>query len=152
MGRKELIITDKDVLFEILSRAKVMRIGFADGDIPYVVPVTFGYEANAIYFHSSPKGMKMDMLKRSNKVCFEVETDTEIIAAENPCKFDVKYRSIVGFGRAHILEKEQEKIKGLDMLMEHYAKGPFTYDPKDVKRACVVRIDIDSMTGKQNRF
>jgi nitroimidazol reductase NimA-like FMN-containing flavoprotein (pyridoxamine 5'-phosphate oxidase superfamily) len=152
MGRKDQGITDKNEIVEILLKAKFMRIALTDGDTPYVVPITFGYKNNVIYFHSSPKGMKMDMLKKNNKVCFEVEIDTEIIAAETPCKYEVRYRSIIGFGHAHILEDEREKSEGLDSLMEHYAKGPFTYDLKDIKRACVVRIDIDSMTGKHYGF
>ena len=152
MRRKDQEITDKNVLIEILTKAKFMRIALSDGDNPYVVPVTFGYKDNTIYFHSSPKGMKIDVLKKNNKVCFEVEVDTEIFSADTPCGYGVRYRSVIGFGHAHILDDEQEKIKGLDILMGHYTEGPFTYEPKNVKRICVIRIDIESMTGKHCGF
>ena len=152
MRRKDQEIKDKDVLVEILSGAKVMRIALSDEDGPYVVPVTFGYEDDTIYFHSSPKGMKIDMLRKNNKVCFEVEVDTEIVSADTPCKYGVRYRSVIGFGHAHILDDEQEKVRGLDILMGHYAEGPFAYEPKFLKLACVVRIDIESMTGKHSGF
>ncbi|HBF43883.1 MAG TPA: pyridoxamine 5'-phosphate oxidase family protein [Desulfobacteraceae bacterium] len=129
-----------------------MRVAFCDGVTPYVVPITFGFKDDKIYFHSSPKGMKIDILKKNNKVCFEIDVDAEIIPGDTPCKYEVKYRSIIGFGYAHILYDEQEKTNGLNILMGHYAQGPFSYDTKNVKRACIIRIDIETITGKQYGF
>ncbi len=74
-----------------------------DRDEPYVVPVCFGYEKNALCFHSALEGRKVGLIKKNNKVCFGIDTDTEMIKSESACSWNLNYRSIVGLGRACIL-------------------------------------------------
>jgi len=150
MRNKKMEITDKNEIEDVLKNATVIRLAMCDGVMPYVVPVGFGHKDGAIYFHSSRKGMKMDILKKNNNVCFEVETGVEPTAGEKACNYDFKYKSIIGFGAAHIVESEEEKLKGLDTIMEHYAEPPFEYKPGMVKAVGIVRIDIEGMKGKKS--
>jgi len=123
-----------------------------DGDEPYVVPVCFGYERNALYFHSALEGRKVELIKRNNKVCFEIDTDMEILGGEQACGFTMRYRSIIGVGRAHILDNDDEKIHGLSVLMKQYTEGEFSFPKEKLALALVVRIDIESVTGKQSGY
>jgi len=150
MRKKEREINDKEEIEAILKKATVMRIALANGDMPYIVPVAFGYKAGVIYFHSSRKGMKMDIIRKNNNICFEVETDVALVEGEKPCNFNFEYRSVIGFGTAHILESDEEKRKGFDIIMTHYADPPFEYKPQGLKAACVVKIGIDGMKGKKS--
>ncbi len=152
MRRREQEITDKKALEDILVQALVCRIGLADGNVPYIVPVSFGYKDDCIYFHSSGLGRKMELLKKNNAVCFEVDTNVEILTEETACKWSVRYLSVVGFGKAHIVDSDAEKKKGLDALMKHYSgSADHAYDEKWLKLAVVIRIDIESMTGKKSK-
>ncbi len=152
LRRKDKEIANIDEIEKIIRKAQVCRLGLVDGDEPYVVPVFFGYEKNALYFHCAPEGRKIELLKRNNKVCFEIDTDVEIIATERACGFTAKYRSVIGVGRAHILESDKDKIHGLNMLMKQYAEGEFSFPKAKVDQALVVRIDIESVTGKQSGY
>ena len=96
-------MNQKDIEITIL-KAKVCRLGLADGNQPYVIPLSFGYHEDTLYFHTGKKGRKIAILKKNNRVCFEMEVDLEIVPADNPCKWNMHYKSIVGFGRAVILE------------------------------------------------
>ncbi len=58
MRRDDREITDLLEIESILYHAIVCRIGLTDGNEPYVVPVSFGYEEGTIYFHSAPEGKK----------------------------------------------------------------------------------------------
>jgi nitroimidazol reductase NimA-like FMN-containing flavoprotein (pyridoxamine 5'-phosphate oxidase superfamily) len=72
--------------------ATVCHLGLADGGEPYVVPVNFGYANDCLYFHSAQSGHKIDLLKRNPRVCFEIDTDLQILKTEkNNCQ--VNYRS-----------------------------------------------------------
>ena len=102
-------ITDIEEIEGIINKAIVCHIGLVDGDEPYVIQVCFGYERNVLYFHSALKGRKIELIKKNNKICFEMETDVEVRRAEEACRWGLKYMSVIGVGRAYIVEKEDEK-------------------------------------------
>ena len=148
MRRKDKEITDLGKIEEVIGKATVCHLGLVDNGEPYIVPVNFGYEGNSIYFHSAPAGRKVDLIKRNNKVCFEIETDVEIgISSESRC--EVKYRSVIGTGKAHIVEDNQEKTLGLKSIMRQCAVHEYSFSEDRLDSVLVVRIDIDSVTGKQ---
>ena len=94
--------------------------------------------------------MKLDILKGNNKVCFEMETDCEVIRGETPCEWGVKGRSVVGFGKASLVDDPESKKEALDIIMQHYgAKRPFDYKEKGFEKAVVIKVEIDRMTGKK---
>lgn len=142
---------DQKGIESIILKAKVCRLGLVDGNRPYVVPMSFGYRENALYFHTGKKGKKMEILQKNNRVCFEMEVDLEIVPADNPCKWNMRYRSVVGFGRAVILEGPEEKRQALDVIVKHYGGSLMAYDEKRVKGLAVIKVEIDSMTGKQSK-
>ncbi|MDR7666496.1 pyridoxamine 5'-phosphate oxidase family protein [Methanosarcina sp. Z-7115] len=152
MGSQK-IINDLRQIEEILSKAKFLHLAFSDEDIPYIVPMAFGYKRNAIYLHSSQKGKKINIFKTNPRVCFEADVETEVMTADEPCKYNVRYRSVIGYGQAKFLEDYNEKVEGLAVLSEHYGKeGPFEFEEWKVNRLCVIKIEIESVTGKQHGF
>lgn len=150
MRKKEREITDTSILEELLLRTKVCRLGLFDGEWPYVVPVNFGYDKGRLFFHSSLKGRKMEILRANPKVCFEVDTDVEVVSGERPCDYTTNYKSIIGFGEATLLTDETEKLEGLRILMRRHGGPLEDFRPEVVPKAAVIRIDITSMTGKAN--
>jgi len=150
MRKKEREITDKSVLEELLLRAKVCRLGLFDGQWPYVVPVNFGYAKGCLYIHSSLKGRKMDILRTNPKVCFEVDTDVEVVAGERPCDYTTNYKSVIGFGQAVLLGDEAEKLEGLRAIMRRHGGPQEGFRPEVLPKTAVIRIDIVTMTGKAN--
>jgi nitroimidazol reductase NimA-like FMN-containing flavoprotein (pyridoxamine 5'-phosphate oxidase superfamily) len=153
MRKKDREITDPALLETIMRKAQVCRLGLSLNDVPYVVPVNFGHKGDRIYFHSSLKGMKIDILKQNNRVCFEMECDVELVPGETACDWTTKFYSIIGFGKAHIVADYSEKLEGLAIIMEHYTGTAMHQFPEEkVNKAAIVRIDIESMTGKKLGF
>jgi nitroimidazol reductase NimA-like FMN-containing flavoprotein (pyridoxamine 5'-phosphate oxidase superfamily) len=153
MRRKDKEITDLGMIEEIINRAEVCRIAVCDGDMPYSVPMNFGYRDGRVYLHSAREGRKVDILRRNNRVCFEVDIDHALVTADHSCGFDMKYRSVIAFGKAYLLEDEEEKRQGLDIIMEHYGEETgHHYKEKNLSLALVIRIDIDEMTCKVNGY
>jgi len=150
MRRKDKQINNVSAIDDILSRARVCRLGLCDGDRPYIVPLCFGYEDNALYFHSGRQGQKLDILRRNNNVCFEVEMDCEVVTADQVCDWGMKYKSVIGFGKAAIINDIESKRKGLDVIMRQYSKGSFEYSTDAIENIEVIKVEIESMTGKQS--
>ena len=150
MRRKEKEIKDRKEQEEIIRRALVCRLAMSVDDRPYVVPLCFGYRDGSLYFHCAAEGMKLDILRKNNRVCFECEVDQALAPGETPCEWGVKGQSVVGFGRALLLDDAESKKEALDLIMEHYgAEGPFAYKEKGFRKALIVKVEIETMTGKK---
>ncbi len=152
MRKKEKEIADIDEIERIIEKAICCRIGLVDNDEPYIVPVCFGYERNTLYFHGALEGRKVELIKKNNKVCFEIDTDVEVVNAEEPCRWTMKYRSVIGVGRAYILESYEEKTHGLRLIMKQYSEGEFSFPKSKLDSVLVVRVNIESITGKQSGY
>jgi len=136
----------------IIAGSTACRLAMVDGDQPYVVPLCFGYRDNLLYIHSASAGRKIDILKRNNRVCFVFDIEGEIIKkADQACSWSMKYKSVIGFGKASFIQDPQEKRKALDCIMRQYAEGSFVYAEEKIDKIVVIRIDIEQMTGKQSR-
>ncbi|MCP3944076.1 MAG: pyridoxamine 5'-phosphate oxidase family protein [Desulfobacteraceae bacterium] len=143
---------EKSAIEAVIYKSMVCRIGLSENNIPYIVPLCFGYQDNTIYVHGSLKGKKIDILKKNQIVCFEFDTNTEILPGEKPCEWSMKYQSVVGFGKALFLEKIEDKKKALNIIMKQYSDSPFSFSQKAITGTAVIKIEIESMTGKQSGF
>ena len=108
MRRKDREITDIDEKINIIKKCKVCRIALSENNMPYIVPLNYGYsfENNilTLFFHSATEGKKLDIIQNNNNACFEIDCDTQLIEAEKACDYGYAFRSIVGFGKITILE------------------------------------------------
>ena len=150
MRKKDKEIKDVAAIEDVLSRAMVCRLGMCDGDRPYVVPLCFGYEDNALYFHSAGQGKKIEILRKNNDVCFEVDIDHELVKGEQACDWGMKYKSVVGFGKAVLVEDIELKRNALDIIMRQYSEGTFEYTERAIDNITIIKVEIESMTGKQS--
>jgi nitroimidazol reductase NimA-like FMN-containing flavoprotein (pyridoxamine 5'-phosphate oxidase superfamily) len=139
---------DKSEIEAVIEKAQTCRIAMVDGGQPYVVPVCFGYREGAVFFHTKVGGRKMEALRRDGRVCVEFEADVEMRSGEMACKFSFRYRSVIAFGRAVELHEPSEKVDALNVIMRHYTGRDWEFPAEKVARVGIVRIDIESMTGK----
>jgi nitroimidazol reductase NimA-like FMN-containing flavoprotein (pyridoxamine 5'-phosphate oxidase superfamily) len=149
MRRKDQEITADDEIEAILLQAAICRIGLCDGGVPYVVPLCFGYQDRTLYVHSASEGTKLDVIRKNNNVCFQVETDVEFVRHEVACRWGLKYRSVIGFGKALLVEEPQAKREALAIIMRHYAGQAYSFAEEDVERTTVLKVTVESWTGKQ---
>jgi hypothetical protein len=149
MRRREREIRDEAGIQEILEKGLVCRLGLYDGQYPYVVPMNYGYRDGRLYFHCTAEGRKIDMLKKNDRVCIEVDIDSRIVRGDTPCRWAAKYRSVIGFGRARIVDDDKAKKAGLDVIMAHYGGSGGDYDEKSLQRTSLIEVVLDSITGKQ---
>jgi len=64
MRRKEKEITEKSEIEDVIHKAIVCRMGLSDNNIPYIVPMCFGYKDNTIFVHGFLKGKKSTFFKK----------------------------------------------------------------------------------------
>jgi len=150
MRRKEKEITEASAIEAIIKKSLVCRIALSEGNFPYIVPLSFGYRDKVLYFHGPLKGKKIDIIKKNQNICFEFDINTEIVKAEDACHWSMKYQSVIGFGKAVLLEDLDEKRKALDIIMSQYSDRTFQFNDATLKGTVAIKVEIESMTGKQS--
>lgn len=152
MRRADKKIESMDAVFEVIRKCQVCRIGLSKENRPYIVPVSFGYDKEAIYFHTfADKGLKLEYIAANNEVCFEFEHKVEVVACNTkPCDWSFTYQSVIGFGRVEKLLGDEEKINGLQHIMKQYSRKEWNFKGIPLLAVSVWKIKIESMTGKQS--
>ncbi len=153
MRRHDREITDKNEILEIMNRCDVCRLAFNNGDYPYILPLNFGIEEKAghiiLYFHSALEGYKTELIKRDNRVSFEMDCKHELKYDDEKGYCTMAYESVIGRGRIEVLPDE-EKANALRKLMGHYHKSDDAYfNPAAIPRTLVYMMVIEGMTAKR---
>ncbi|MBR6568217.1 MAG: pyridoxamine 5'-phosphate oxidase family protein [Clostridia bacterium] len=153
MTKREREITDMEEILSILDKAKVLHLGLVDGDEPYVVPMNYGYLMEdgkmTVYLHGALKGRKLELMRVNPKVFFEMDCDIVPFEGKTACNYGITYASVMGRGKAVIVEDTEEKIKGLRVLMKTQTGRDFDITEKMAGIVSVIRIDVSDFTAKK---
>ncbi len=91
----------------LLHSQELGRIGCHTDDTTYVVPVSYAYDGTYIYGHTK-EGMKIDMMRKNPKVCFEVDV------MENMSN----WRSVIAWGKFKELKEPEDRKMGMQKLID----------------------------------
>jgi nitroimidazol reductase NimA-like FMN-containing flavoprotein (pyridoxamine 5'-phosphate oxidase superfamily) len=155
MRRRDREITDIHDKLAIIEQCTFCRLGLSDENYPYIVPLNYGYtyenEKLTLFFHGAAEGRKIEIIKKNNNACFEVDCGTELVEGNNPCEYGYKFKSIIGFGKIIFLETNDEKSHGLKQLMKHQTGKETTHNfcEDELIHVCVFKMIVEEITGKQ---
>ena len=153
MRRKKQILTSEESI-EILKKETSGVLALSgDNDYPYAVPLSYIYHNSKLYFHGAKTGHKIDAIKKNNKASFCVISQDLII----PEKYTTSYKSVIAFGKIHIMENEDEIRKAIELLAVKYNPndseiGRQTEIEKEWDRLCMMEFSIEHMTGKKGIY
>lgn len=97
---------------EFLARQAIGHLGTIRQGRPHVVPIGYLYERQTVYFASEP-GAKLDDLKGDGEACFEVDEYHPELG---------EYRSVVGYGRAAVVDDPAERARILRALIGRFER------------------------------
>ena len=152
MTKRERQITDPQQIRDILDKSKVLHLGLAVDNEPYVVPMNYGYTYEndnlVVYLHSAVRGKKLDMIRANSRVFFELDCDVTPFEGQVACQYGLTYSSIMGRGTARIVEDVEEKMQAMSILMKTQTQKEFTFNERLVSIVAVIRIDVEEYTAK----
>src|SRR5512143_2843627 len=117
MRRAKREIRDPDAVRAIMEEAAVCRIGLSDDGTPYVVPMNFGLGEQCLYLHCAAEARKRDIIQPNTRLGYEMDRLRGVVRGESACGFSARYESVIGFGRAVIVEDAAGKRAALDRIM-----------------------------------
>ena len=152
MTKRELQITDPDQIKEILDTARVLHLGLAVDNEPYVVPMNYGYSIEdgklVLYLHSALRGKKLDMIRANPNVFFSLECGLTPFEGQVACQYGVAYSSVMGRGIARLVEDVEEKKQAMSILMKTQTGKDFTFEDRLVSIVAGIRIDVSEYTAQ----
>ena len=140
-----------DECIEILNRGTSGVLALSgDHGYPYAVPVSYVYCDSKLYFHSAKSGHKIDAIKKYSKASFCVIDQDNII----PEKYTTSFRSVIAFGKIHIIENETDIKKTIENLAKKYYP-----DDNEIRRnaeierewklLCMIEFSVEHLSGKE---
>ena len=176
MRRKDREVLGDENIAKIIEQCTTCHVAMtddADASMAYVIPLSFGYNLNSgvleLYFHCAHVGKKLDCIRKNPNVAFSMCVENRIeIHEEAYCKSGRFYASVVGQGKAEIVEDVTEKCRGLSLLMERQAANSalcsqspdsahssqsaiphkFEFTPEQAATVTVFKITSTNFTGK----
>ncbi len=132
-------MAEEEVL-ELLSSAKVGRLGCIYNGEPYVVPINYFFEAGTVYSHSLP-GQKIDALRAHPRACLQVDLIED----------DFNWRSAIAHGTFEEIRVPSERRDILKNLLSRFplltpVEAVMAQDGSALD-SIVFRLRIDRMTG-----
>lgn len=148
MRRGKQLLSEEDTMAVLARGTNGVLACLGDEDYPFAVPISYVYHDGKIYFHSARAGHKMDAITKHPKVSLAIVDEDTIVSAE----YTSYFRSVIIFGKARIVEGD-EWLDGFKALVEKYSgdqpEAAKHQEIEGCKRAAIVAIDVEHMTGKE---
>ena len=131
-----------DVAKIIVSQNKTCHIAMSDNGLPYIVPLSYGSNFTndntlELYFHSATEGKKIDVFKKNNNVCFEINNASGTFVRGN--------------GKVVFLEGD-EKHEALAIMFRHQTGKDIVVDDAMTKGICVYKIVSTDFIAKTEQW
>ncbi len=125
MRRADRAITDQAAIERLLREGAYTTIGLADGAEPYVVTLSYGYDAQnrRLYFHAAHEGRKIDIIARNPRACATIIAENGYSAGECEHPFE----SLVLTGTMRVVTDPAEKLTAIHALVDHLEKDAQAY-------------------------
>lgn len=153
MRRIDRMLNEEEALTILKNGEHGIIATISKDNQPYGVPVSYVNDDKYIYFHSALKGHKLDNIAFNNKVSFSVVEQGKAVFKDND--FSTYFASVIVFGKAEIVEDEEERNYALKILSEKYLSEYMSEFDKamelSAKITTVVRISMDKVVGKAKK-
>lgn len=154
MRRKDREISSREEIIKIIREEGICRLAIKDEPYPYIVPMNYGIEIDGeqinLYFHSAMEGRKIDLIKKDNKVCFEIDRNQRLVYDTKKGSCSMLYECVIGNGEIVFLDGD-EKIKALRLILQHHGRGEdFPISETMVEKTICFKLVVNEVTGKKH--
>ena len=156
MRRKNREVLDEVKIDEFIRNCDCCRIGFYDkeNNEVYIVPLNFGYSnvgnKRVFYFHGAKEGRKIELISKTKKVSFEMDSNYELIVGKMACNYSERYQSVMGTGLISFVEDKDEKIAALNEIMfQSTGKKDWDFPEPMLNGVAVFMIEVISLSAKE---
>ena len=116
-------MNDIENIHAILDAGFLCHIAFQHQGQTMMIPTAYGRFENYLYMHGSTKNFMLNQILDGQTICITVTHLDGIVLAKSLFYSSVTYRSTILFGKAVLIDDDQEKIHGMKIISENLVKG-----------------------------
>ena len=143
---------DKKTIYQILDAALLCHIAYVIEGRPYCTPTSFWREGDHLYWHGSSASRMIRTQAQGVEVCLTVTHLDSLVMARSGFHHSVNYRAVMAFGRAHIVEDTNEKLRLMDNFIDRVYPGRSKLirqpNKQELKATSMMGMAIESASGK----
>jgi uncharacterized protein len=143
---------EREQINQILDEGIVCHVGFVIDGQPVVIPTGYGRVDENLIIHGSQASRMLRALKQGIDVCVTVTLIDGLVLARSAFHHSMNYRSVVIFGRARLIEDEQEKIDALRALSDHIVPGRWNEvrgpNERELQQTTVLSLPLTEASAK----
>lgn len=117
---------DRETAYAILDASFLAHVGFCVDGQPFVIPMLYARDGDALLLHGSIASRLMKALGGGIEACVEVTHVDALVLARSHFHHSMNYRSVVAFGRARTIDDAQHKAAALAHFVEAMLPGRST--------------------------
>lgn len=145
-------VYEEEIVHEILDAGFLCHVSFQHQGNTMTIPTAFGREEDILYLHGSTKNFMLNQILDGQTICIAVTHLDGIVLARTLFDTSVNYRSVILFGKAVLVEAENERLHGLKIITEHIIKGRWNEvsvgSENQLKATMVIKFKIDKASAK----
>jgi nitroimidazol reductase NimA-like FMN-containing flavoprotein (pyridoxamine 5'-phosphate oxidase superfamily) len=125
---RERAATDRAELLEVLADALVCHVGVVRDDCPLVMPIAFAVDPDGpdpegtLYLHGSVAAGTLQAAPGA-VLCVTCTLVDGLVLARSGFHHSMNYRSAVVIGRGRLVDDPDEKVRALDLIVDHIVPG-----------------------------
>jgi nitroimidazol reductase NimA-like FMN-containing flavoprotein (pyridoxamine 5'-phosphate oxidase superfamily) len=143
---------DRETIYSILDEGFVCHVGFTVEGQTFVIPTGYARIGDDLLIHGSAASRMMRNLANGIDVCVTVTLIDGLVLARSAFHHSMNYRSVVIFGKAKLVEDEDEKFKALRAFTDHIVPNRWDEirepNAKELKATTVLSLPIEEASAK----
>src|SRR5215211_2499961 len=143
---------ERETVYRILDEGFICHVGFVVDGRPFVIPTGYGRAGDQLYIHGSAASRMLRTVREAVDVCVTVTLVDALVLARSSFHHSMNYRSVVVFGRARVVESEDEKNAAMEAFTEHIVPGRWADvrwpNPQELAATTVLAIQLSEASAK----
>ena len=149
MRRKDKEVTDRKLLDRIIQGSEFCHLACCLDDRPYLIPLSFGYDGQAIYIHTAPQGKKILIFEHNPWVWLSFVLQADLLTdPDQACQWSVRFSSVQAEGKISEITEIADKKYALDQIMIHYSGREWDIAANQLTGTRAWKISLENITGK----
>jgi nitroimidazol reductase NimA-like FMN-containing flavoprotein (pyridoxamine 5'-phosphate oxidase superfamily) len=148
--------TEREALYDVLAEGMFCHLGVVVDGAPLVLPTAYGVDLDrgpdgTLYLHGSVAARSV-VAAPDQTVCVTVTHADGLVLARSAFHHSVNYRSAVIFGVPRLITDPDEKLHGLNRIVDHLvpgrSSGTRAPNRKELAKTSVLALDLTEASVK----
>lgn len=143
---------DRETIYNILDEAYLCHVGATIAGQAVVQPTLHWRVGDELMIHGSVKNGLFQSIIKGETACITVSLLDGLVFARSAFHHSVNFRSVMLYGKARLVEGEEDKQQVLDALLERYSAGRSTEarppNAVEMKATAVFAFPIEEVSAK----